>query len=471
MQWRRSIGRSGSRDSVDLNIYTFSLPMQPKRIYQVEDVFRPTSYPDLTYVGRKGRDVEAEMRQALRSRGEVVSLAGPSKSGKTVLAETVTTRDARAYVNCSHVSSTAEFWAELVRTLDMELGRQQEKHHVHSEHVDAEVAGKFSLKIVESGARTTGHTGDDEGTIVRVEKPDPGAPQVIAELLARKKILIIDDFHYLEREVQVQIGRQLKDAAWQGVPIVIISVPHRGDDPVRAVPDLRGRIIAVGLDYWQTTELENIARVGFPLLGMKMDDESIERLASESLGSPQLMQRLCLEACRVFGITQTLEHERELTLKADTLNATFKRAATSAEYTTVYETLEAGPRTGGDRDKFQLLDGTSGDVYRVILAAIAVEPPRLYIRYDELKQRIKVAVDPVRGGTPTGQAIQRAAEWMYETSKKAASKQRPPQDPVVQWEAERGGVLVLPDPYFVFYVRWRRFGENIATTQVRLDTL
>ena len=71
---------------------------------------------------------------------------------------------------------------------------------------------------------------------------------------------------------------------------------------------------------------------------------------------------------------------------------------------------------------------------------------------------------------PGGQAIQRAVEVMHKTANEASQQTKPPQEPVVQWESERGGVLDLPDPYFLFYLRWKVFphfavGKNLSTKE------
>ena len=56
------------------------------------DVFTPSDYPVHTYVTRSEEDLEERLRQALGTPGEVVSVSGPSKSGKTVLIEKVAGR-------------------------------------------------------------------------------------------------------------------------------------------------------------------------------------------------------------------------------------------------------------------------------------------------------------------------------------------------------------------------------------------
>src|SRR5438034_5294073 len=51
----------------------------------VFDVFTPSSTPTLTYVDRSKLGFEAKMAEGLKVPGLIVSLSGPSKSGKTVL--------------------------------------------------------------------------------------------------------------------------------------------------------------------------------------------------------------------------------------------------------------------------------------------------------------------------------------------------------------------------------------------------
>ncbi|MEO0623632.1 MAG: ATP-binding protein, partial [Pseudomonadota bacterium] len=80
----------------------------------------------------------------------------------------------------------------------------------------------------------------------------------------------------------------------QGVKVCTASVPHRSDDVVRSNPELRGRIAAIDSTPWSEAELRQIAEKGFSRLNVIPDEKEISRLISESLGSPQLMQLLCL---------------------------------------------------------------------------------------------------------------------------------------------------------------------------------
>lgn len=54
---------------------------------RAQDVFTPGSFPVHTYVHRIDLDVEQQLRDALATPGQLISISGPSKSGKTVLVE------------------------------------------------------------------------------------------------------------------------------------------------------------------------------------------------------------------------------------------------------------------------------------------------------------------------------------------------------------------------------------------------
>ena len=58
-----------------------------------EQVFKPASFPEYTYVSRKSKDLnidfELRLKQAIKISGFLTSIVGPSKMGKTVLCEKV----------------------------------------------------------------------------------------------------------------------------------------------------------------------------------------------------------------------------------------------------------------------------------------------------------------------------------------------------------------------------------------------
>jgi len=91
-------------------------------------------------------------------------------------------------------------------------------------------------------------------------------------------------------------------------------------------------------------------------------------------------------------------------------------------------------------------------VYRVVLKALATDPPRLSFPYPELLERtVKVCI----GESPVGSSVTGTCLHM---SKLALEKF--PKDRAVDWD-EQKQVFDVPDPYLLFYLRWSdRLGEQ-----------
>ncbi|MCP6473840.1 hypothetical protein NL509_28760, partial [Klebsiella pneumoniae] len=58
-------------------------------------------------------------------------------------------------------------------------------------------------------------------------------------------VVFIDDFHYINRDVQAEIAKQIKDAIANGCKFICASVPYHSDDVIRGNADLRGRIFNI----------------------------------------------------------------------------------------------------------------------------------------------------------------------------------------------------------------------------------
>ena len=75
-------------------------------------------------------------------------------------------------------------------------------------------------------------------------------------------VVLLDDFHYMDRGIQIEVAKTLKEAVRLGIKIITAAVSHRGDDVVRANPELRGRVRTIDLRYWRELELAQIASTG-----------------------------------------------------------------------------------------------------------------------------------------------------------------------------------------------------------------
>ncbi len=126
----------------------------------------------------------------------------------------------------------------------------------------------------------------------------------------------------------------------------------------------------INIQPWQLNELEGIARLGFEKLAISIDETLIERIAVESLTSPQLMQYICLSICTLLDADEKEVKEIPETI----LETAFKFTTMNFEYRDVVKVLKDGPYTRGrERKQYQLAEGHV-DLYNLIIQAIAIAP-------------------------------------------------------------------------------------------------
>jgi hypothetical protein len=410
------------------------------------DVFVPSSFPEHTYVARGDDDLEAKLRFALKTKGQIVSLSGPSKSGKTVLVEKVVGKDKLVPVVGAGIRAPDDVWTRVLdwidapaSTLDMKSWQLQ---------TGARVGAKAETDVIIASGEASGdvNTAFTRRSTGSEKKKRRGLEQVIEELGGSDVVVLVDDFHYMPREVRIEVAKQLKEAARREVKIVTAAVPHRADDVIRANPELQGRVTVIDVGYWRPRDLARIAQSGFDALNVDLEAASTERLAHQASGSPQLMQALCLYACFVLGTIDRMPKRIAERLKEEDHVKACRLTSTIADFRTLVDALEAGPRArSGDRKMYRFTDGSSGDVYRAILKAIAEEPLVLAFDYEEVLRRVRALCD---GESPAGSSVTGACAHMARLAEEQLPTAR-----VLTWD-DRDQILEIPDPYLSFYLRW-----------------
>jgi hypothetical protein len=411
------------------------------------DVFTPSDYPLKTYVVRDDERLEQRLRDALSTPGEIISVSGPSKSGKTVLIQRVVGEDELIIVTGAGLESGAMLWDRVLNWMGVPTDETTSRASDLGGSISANAAGKSGIPVVAqaelSGGIELAHTRSKGASKTHSRR---GLQQVAAEIANSAFVLLIDDFHYMPRSIQAEVAREVKEAARLGIKICTASVPHRSDDVVRGNPELRGRIRAIDSDYWNESDLAEIARIGFPLLNLEVDDPTLQFFAREASGSPQLMQALCLQACFSMDLREYQPELRSLVIDATVRKEILEETTTRTDFSSLVAKCHKGPNTRGtERKVFDLIDGTRGDVYRAVLLSIAADPPLLSLNQSALTQRIAKTCG---GETPHNSSLYQACEQISRMAVDMYPEQR-----VIEWDPDEN-VLDIVDPYVLFYLRW-----------------
>ncbi|GAA2154593.1 hypothetical protein GCM10009760_53650 [Kitasatospora kazusensis] len=373
--------------------------MAPGAIPSVAQVFVVGRLPTVTYNPREKWGLEGQLAEYLEDRGTLLSVSGPTKTGKTTLLQNVT--DDAIWLSGGAISSRQEFW----NTVAEELG-------------------------------------GNPGSLNSARK----------ELLTAGKCLIVDDFHYIDQDVQLEIVRSLKDLVFRGQAVIFASVPHRAYDAVRVEKEMTGRVTHLGIQPWDYDDLISIPQRGFKALNLTDDDGALaHRLAKESFSSPHLMQQFCKQLCKVNNVTKRAV--RPTPVQSPGSWQDFFRQSAADTSKAAFDLLAQGPRRRTDRIQRELQDGRTVDIYGAVLEAIAHTGPALSIGYDQLRISLRGVL---KSDVPQRHEVTRVLDQMTKIAKDEIEG-----EPVVDYD-EGLSTLHVSDPYFAYYLRWGHADREVV---------
>lgn len=407
--------------------------------HRTNEVFVAGRQPTITYNPRNEHHLEAEVKSYRAQMGKALTVAGPSKSGKTVLIERSLPRGYAIWIQGSDLESAQKFWQSVADG----LAAYEQISDSRENTVGRETGGSLTLGIPDVAGAEGRRGRSSSAALATTGSRTRPLPDVVREELASSPVpVVIDDFHYVLQPTQVAIARAIKTLIGL-TNVVLIAVPHEAFDAVRAEPDMNGRVWQLPITSWTTDELAYIARTGFAALGVVDRDERVaQRLAAESFGAPFLMQQLCYDYAIQLGVEATA-NPPVLAQEPENWSAFLRRIA-DRSIPGVFDRLIRGPNPRGQQRIDRVLtDGRRGDIYAAVLHAIAKTPQQARIRPQDLTRVLETSLAE---NAPTTQQIASSLGHMSEI----AWDGRGTGDPALDFKDDELHIL---DPFLAFYLR------------------
>lgn len=414
--------------------------------YRVEDVFSPRSFPVNTYISRRIREgnktIDEKLKKALMMKGNLIFVSGASKSGKTVLCHNVIADEKFIDLSGNQISSKEDFWNHIAEQIPLSDNVTTTTGMQSSQAKTIKGSAKLNVGVLGGGmgadtSENTVSTNQITASRARTES------QIIRYLIENDKVLVIDDFHYIPKDLQLYIARTLKTELFHGLKAVILSLPHRSDEAIILNPDLIGRTTSIEIPLWTTSELKEIAVRGFSLLNLDISDECINLLAQESISSPQLMQDNC------FNLAYThINYENVSSIvSCNDVKAAFSETASNyTHYDKLVKTILHGPSQGQGRRKLYQTADKGVDIYELMLFVLKADPPVSKLSLEKIKDRVSDLLN-------THERIRSSA--ISSTINKLISliKKDMPDLDALEY---RNKTLYILDPFLLFYLRWKK---------------
>ncbi len=400
------------------------------------DVFVPGGFPKYTYNPRSEIKLEEQLVEGKENLCKLIAITGQTKSGKTVVTKKIYPKDSSVWIDGGSVKSEDDFWQQIIDQLEyfqniLEVTTSEKQgSSTLEDNVSAMVAGlggskKYTTNEQSKESNATSHSRNLSSKVAAIKI-----------LTKTQTPLIVDDFHYISRELQGDIIRTLKGPIFEGTPVIIIAIPHKRYDAVKVEKEMTGRVSQVQVPTWQDEELLMISEVGFRLLEISINQEIAESFVLEAIGSPHLMQEFCRSYCKELEKTgnQIVDIKAIYGNIADQIGKP------------IFEKLAKGPRQRADRMQRKLKDGSTVDIYGLILKALAfLKPGLVSLEYENLRHGIREVAE-----LPAPQ-LHEVARVLKHMATIAATDES--SAPVIDFD-EKEKKLHITDPFFSFYLKW-----------------
>jgi hypothetical protein len=411
--------------------------------YRTNQVFVPGGMPTLTYVPRSDRNLEEQLKAANDNLCKLVTVTGSTKSGKTVLTNRVFPKTSSVWIDGGTVKDEEDLWNFILE----QIGGYSESSALKESETTAILSGEISASgqlplILKGGTKFGTEYEKKRGDATERRLALNPRAAAISQLRATKRPLVIDDFHYLDRDFQGNVIRALKPLIFDGLPVILIAIPHRRFDTIKVEREITARLQPISIPSWSFEELLQIPRNGFPLLNISVSKDVVQRLASEAYESPHLMQDFCRVLANDSGVKETSKSAVVISQVADDL---FRRVAEQTGKV-IFDKLAKGPTQRADRIPRKLKDGKVVDIYKVVLLGLAKISPGLQtVEYEQLRGAIR---DILEDQIPAAHEVTRVVEKMAEIASSDEAS-----TPVLDWE-KGDRKLHITDPFFAFFLKW-----------------
>jgi hypothetical protein len=280
-----------------------------KPVYKTSEVFGISRDLPLNYVTRQNVDVS--LIESL-TRDKHLVIYGSSKQGKTSLRKHCLQKNDYIVVQCSNKWSLAELHAAILKQSGYEVTQSITRTVTGKNRILA----KLAATVWGSGIEVETEKEDERSNSV-VKQPlelDPeDVNDIIRALVGFKKILVLEDFHYLSIDTQKDFSVALK-AFHEKSDLCFIIVGVWLDEGRLTVynGDLTGRVVAINADKWKKEELEEVISSGEDLLHIEFDYNFKVDLLNECFESVYFVQEVCYKCCRFNGIHETQKNKQKI---------------------------------------------------------------------------------------------------------------------------------------------------------------
>lgn len=422
--------------------------MECNLLEDVKQVFVSGGEPTFSYVSRDNLE---QMLRCKINTNRIISITGQTKSGKTVLTSSFFKKFNPITISCGDLTirTSEDFWKTLHTCCNTPISSES-SIQTKGAGIGAGINLPFGgTSIISAGV---GRSKQQISTSIYTSTPEDCKASVLGHLRSTnpRGFLLIDDFHYLADSIKSDIVNGFKSLIFDGFNLVLIAIPHRDDDVVHLSKEMIGRLEKVRVNPWSIEELKEIAIKGFSRYNIEIADETLSDMASESYGTPHLMQDFCLKLSINKIIDNTFVQGTTIYPSKEELQAIYHQVADSIG-SPILNQIKQGGREGR-RKKYKLKNGLQGDVYDLTIKALCnIENDRTKISFPLIYDGVKNQVKDIPPNQSQITNVLKRFSTVAITDNAA--------NPIFDYD-EKNRCIYISNPFLLFFLKWGQFGES-----------
>jgi hypothetical protein len=318
---------------------------------KLSEVFGVSAKPILSYIERD--EVDTRFREELKTDKHII-VYGSSKQGKTALVSKYLPYHENLLVSLTPKTSVLDIYQTILSESGINISTETTDRRSTETNIGFTAKVKALIPIFGSGeVGTEGGLKAGSGTEHKYEEIPINLelPQHVADLLKKvhsKKWIILENFHYLNDDIQKQLAFDLRAFQELGVRFVVLGVWREKNRMAQFNGDLLDRVVEVPVEPWVEKDFRRVASKRAAALAILFSEELLTAAIQASFSSIGVFQELLKGICTEAGILDTHNSEVQIA-DPETIQKTIRAKAKdyAARHQRALEAIAAGHTTGG----------------------------------------------------------------------------------------------------------------------------
>ncbi|MCP1996320.1 hypothetical protein [Flavobacterium sp. HSC-61S13] len=279
------------------------------KINNSKDVFGIQRDLPLNYIVR---EVDSIFKDALDRKHHVV-IFGSSKQGKTSLRKKNLNPEEYIVVHCDNKMDLYNLNVNILKQAGFTVQVSETKSISGKAKVKVGFGWNLFAKADIEGELEGEKVNQKEFKLLELDPDDVNDVIQALKSLNFNRYIIIEDFHYLKDETQVDFAIELKALHENSdLTFIVVGVWLEENRLIALNGDLSGRIKSVNADEWTDENLYSLIGDGEILLNISIPEASKKQLIKKSLNNVYIVQEVCYQLCKINKINQTQDENKEI---------------------------------------------------------------------------------------------------------------------------------------------------------------